>query len=428
MSWSIFRLELRRSPTFVLIPALFVLGVFVAWRGTYEGLDLGNRATAATLGVNQLLGPMAAGLAAFGSRRMRANRLAPMLNLGVREREAPLHQLLGLLLPVLLAYAAVAVTMAVRTAVGNPFGQFGWDGAAAGLLGLCVHMAFGFIVGSLLPFRLTPPLVVGAAFVLEGLLLDGYGQPWYLFAPVLVQTVTAFWTWAPGMLWAQTLWYLGVFVALLLACTCLINVRRAPRILPVGAVLTVVLLGIPLSTFDGRALAPGDVAFAYVCSGAQPTICIHPAYRSGLRQLEASFGSLASKLDGSPGAITRLQQIPRDGTKPEPGSNGFSMDDVTPSSSAAAVAEYVQNLVTWDRCPNDYATSQFSVLVGSWLAGTPLTLSELGLSTQFGIAPADVAAADQFLRESEDQKTAWLVAHYNDFTGCTLTAATLGQG
>jgi hypothetical protein len=359
-------LEVRRSPTLLLLPVMALLGLFIAWRGTYAGVVLGNRATAATISMNQLLGPLAGGVAAYGARRARMDRLGPMLALGVRTRPAILLQLIGLMLPAAAAYLAVASVMAVRTMMGHPFGQLGWDGALAGLLGLCVHIAFGFAVGLMMPFRITPPLLVVMVYVLETFAMDGYGDFWYLYSPVLVETVTAFWTWQSGLFWPQSLWYAALIVTLAVAAI-YVATRTGWRWLATAVVVTV-LAAVPLWSFEGKAVAPGRASFEYICTADQPVICVHPAYEFGVPELRSVFGTLAARLAGTPARITRLQQIPRDGFGLPVGSQGFSMDDVTDHSAQAAAKEYGSNLVDGNSAQ---MTSPLGSSATSWSRGSP---------------------------------------------------------
>jgi hypothetical protein len=400
------------------------LGVVGALGRMATGLGYWPDALAAVNSTGVIVAAMAAGLAAWVGGRERRRRLAYLrASATIPSWWMALAEVLAVLVWVTVAYLVVLAIVAGRVVTLHPNGRFGLAFAAVTWLGIAVFTVLGYGLGRGLSSRFVPLL---AAVVPYGLYLvnsDRSGRPWYLLFPFLDEIVPVYDPPQRGLHDRQVLWLGGV---LLLTVGVALGRRLSRRGLAVVLVpgLLLAATGAALLLPYGGRFHPREVAaYPYTCSSGRVEICVHPAFKRALPQLQPRFDALAAVLQKTPAAFTRLEQRPRGvGAEPSPGATAIHLDDLRPSFALQAQDEFVTDLLDVDACfKQDTEELGFFLtqLVHRWL-----------------VAPADVATgppqaevdsyerARRFLTGARaEQVQLWLSRHYQLFTTCSLTAA-----
>lgn len=412
-------LELRRGPGRWLVLPLAVLGIWLVRQALTPGPAVWPLVVSALGTSASVMAPVAAGVAAFAGTRSRRRATDVLERLATRGAAAAgLAELGALLVWVLAAFLLVLAGVYVPAALTAT-----WSGpdllrtlAIGG--GLLLEVVVGYVVGRVVPRRLTPPLVAIASY---GLVVAntssrrGFG--WSLLLPVNLQLSDEFDRINHAAAVGQLLWYAGVAV-LVVASWALRRQGRTPT--PVAALVAGILVAaVGLAVLlpqHGHANLPG-VEVVWTCRGANPQVCVHPAVDSALPAVQAAVAPVALRLANTPFAIHRAEQRPRGvGSQPSPSAVAFALDDTTPAAVRRAGQELAVNaLGDGDTCFTSTGPASgydLAQLVGAWATGQP------GLYRP--ATPADTAAQRWFTHLTTTARRAWLAAHATDIRRCTL--------
>ncbi|MEU9886547.1 hypothetical protein [Sphaerisporangium sp. NPDC051011] len=388
---------------------LLALGLLAAWSVLVPGISAWENIVVAVIGSLRLTGPVAAAFAAWIAVRRR--RAAPRRVPGAWQvLRAPLA-ILGV---VVGSFGATVTLLAMKAVLTEQAGHLAPTGLAVGAAGLALYTVTGWVAGWALPWPVTPPLAgVGAYGLLTAL---PQGSSWGArLAPALSEPYDPFEGLSPGAFANQTLWLVGLTVALLLAWAAAVTGRALTL---AGAMLAVLAAGTGMARLLGepQAVAASE-PMVYTCQEWPITVCVHPGMAGGLTELGAAFTTVAARLTGTPGAFSRVEQRSRaDTAPPGPGVVPVYVDDLTPGFAARAAAEFVERLV---RPCGTARAAGYRAIVTAWLRAEPLPSGPL---------PGHQAAATWFSGLAESQRRDWLRMFYTDFATCGLKASHFGGG
>jgi hypothetical protein len=231
----------------------------------------------------------------------------------------------------LICLAVVYGVTARQASWGGPL----WWPALVAAASLVVFSAIGFAAGTLLPYRLTAPLVgVASLFVLalSTQLITG-GQSSWQISPIVAGPwesgpnagAATFYPYAADLSIAQLMFLAGLVLAVLGALALPASGRRvqaAAAVVAVAGVLTagtaVRLAGTGTLGENGMLAIPAlhDAAsdrqtrYTPVCSRTTVPICLNPAYAVYLPAVTAALAPVLSEIAGLPGAPIRVTQAP----------------------------------------------------------------------------------------------------------------------
>ena len=420
------RIDARRTAVFISVPALVLVGIAAAWPTLLPGVAYWDNAVAALGASVRLLGPAAAALGAWVA--VREHRLDYLRDLTTRSPAiGPLLDLLLLTAVTLFAYCIVGTIVLVQTALGEEAGRLHWLGLLAGAASLTLHVVVGFLTGRLVEgeppgggWRSGPVPVALVALVAGGgtwlwTALRSGSSWWSLLPPPAIgHRVELYAGVRPGLFADQMLWSLGLATAMVVTYVWSLD-RRAALAVPVLAVpvmagLAVVMVAtIRIHSYGGAAAAPAPTG--HVCRYWPLTVCVHPALRAALPDLEAAVTPLAARLDGTPVAFTRVEQRPAGQPAGiSDGVAGIHLRDLSPGYQWRAVRELRATLIDARSCanPRRARSAAYTALVNAWL-----------LDENPPYVP-DTVAARAFARWGEGARHQWLRVHFAGYRRCTL--------
>jgi hypothetical protein len=318
-------IELRRSATLWAVLVSFPLAAFAPGE-VGRGLMVlaGDQRQLLSLSV-----PLALGIGAWQARRDRRARMEELLATTPRPRWRRV-------LPTAVAVAVGAVVgcWGVFAAFAAPAAFYGGYQAVAALPVVAVTSLFllaaawsGQAIGSLVPWVLTPPLLVVAGFVAilwpEFAAEDGGALPrTMLLLPVLPPGPGYLGAYTAATHLAQGLWALAVAGAMLVLLGAT-GGRRLVAIAPLVVGLVAVVPLLPREPVDTYSIDAG--ATAPVCTTDTPRVCVirvHHLSLDGMREpARRALEVLAARLpdDRTPTSVVEVVQDPASGrTHPSP--------------------------------------------------------------------------------------------------------------
>lgn len=418
------RLDARRTAVFVAVPVLVLLGIAAAWRTLLPGVAYWDNAVASLGASVRLLGPAVAALGAWVSARDR--RLDYLRGLTTRSPAVgPLLDLLLVTTVALFAYVIVGAVVLAQTALGDQAGRLHPLGLLAGAATLTLHVVVGFLAGRLVdgePWARRPDRWRRAAPILLVVLvtaagtwlwtaLRADGSWWSLLPPATTDGVELYAGVRPGLFADQTLWSLGLVTALVLSYVWALD-RRSVLAIPVIAGLAISTVATAqIQSYGGTAAAPTPAG--RVCRHWPLTVCVHPAVRAALPDLEAAITPLAARLTGTPAQFNDVEQRPADQPAGiREGVAGIHLPDLAPGYQTRAVRELRAALTSRRACadPRRARGAGYTALVNAWLLDEP--------------APyvSDTATSGSFASWPEGTRRSWLRLHYPAYRRCTLTS------
>ncbi len=384
---------------------LLALGLFTAWNVLVPGVAAWENIVVAALGSLRLTGPVSAAFAAWVA--MRRRRALPA------ERACPrpgswraLRVPLAILLVAAGSFGATVLVLSARGMLAEQAGRLVPSGLAAGVGGLALYVALGWITGWTLPRAITPAVAGLGSYGLFGWLAGGttWGER---LAPATGQRFDLFAGLSAGAYADQALWLFGVSAALLFGWAAVVTRQAVPLAVALLAVLAAGAGVARMLSEPGMRTVAAPVAYA--CQEWPITVCVHPGMRAGLDDLTATFITLASRLAGTPAAFSRVEQRPRgDDERLPQGVVAVHLDDLRPGYAERAAADFVARLAP--RCAG--AARGYRDIVTAWLRGT---------TPPAGALPEQRRAAAWFSALTESQRRAWLRMFYGDFATCALT-------
>ena len=438
----LFTIEARRSVALWFFPVMALVAVWYAnSRLTPVGVALWRHSSAQIGETLIVLAPLMGGVAAWAAGRDRRRGISDLLATTPRPiSQRALAGWGGIAFWGMFAYVVVGVFVAVLTLRDDAWGTPTVAPVIIGLLTIVAASAIGFLVGTLIPNRLVPPLVPIALFFAIGLLNSGWFlddpvsnlSPWTISDRLLFENPNSIFYTAPSMhLLPMTLWLAGL-TGLALAGVVLVR-RRGSATLAAMACSAVVAVGgaaLLMDAYEGAYYnqAPWEdrelVPYTPACVERAISVCVHPAFEPRLAEYADRLDLLIEPLLGLPGAPVRAEQLPyangmyADGTLTiDPVSSGVETD------ALALVQPPVEpgpgwNL-QWDVQPEQYA-------VAVWLARR---VDESAFA-QFGpfhvpeyaqTLAAIEAAVTRFSALDPVEQRAWLEANYADLRAGRLS-------
>ncbi|GAA4218702.1 hypothetical protein FHR32_004539 [Streptosporangium album] len=399
------REELQQS-ALVAVAILLVLGVFAAWSVLIPGVSAWENVIVAVIGSLRLTGPVAAAFAAWVAVRRRRGTGGQSLTTWQAVR-APL----AILVVVGGSFVATLLVLAIRTMLTEQAGRLLPSGLVMGMAGLALYVAIGWVTGWLLPWTITPMLAGLGCYGLFTWLVQG--TTWAdRLAPATREPYDPFRGLSATALTDQTLWLLGLSAALLLGWAAMVT-RQA--LVLAAALLAVLAAGTGVARLLGEPQTISAQRVVYSCQEWPIMVCVHPGMRPGLPELGSAFVKIASRLAGTPGEFSRLEQHPRSGEVSLPaGAALIHVDDLAAGFADEAADEFVESLA--QRCDGTPAGGYRDIVV-AWLLGKPLPGGPL---------PEHQYAAAWFSGLTDAQRRDWLRLYYSDFATCRLQSSHFG--
>ncbi len=423
------RIEARRNLGLWLFPFVVVMIWYLAAQGRAEGIWLWPDVSLSIESTLAVVGPLAAGLAAWTASRNRRRGIEELL--ATTPRPAAIRDF--------TAWAAAATWFVLTYAAAAGFihllayrdGAWGspvlWP-VLVGFLALITHSALGYTIGCYLPSGFTAPLVAVLLFLLQAAPVYFEGSIHHLTPLGDGLTRSVFHGVLPNLFVGQAMWLLGLAGAAL--ATVAIKHRLSAASLSLILVMVVVAaLGAVLLLEKPPWASPAQMEAATipydpVCVREEIPVCVHPAYEELLPETATVVGEIAGPLAGVPGAPTRAEQIHSTFARPE--SDGVlsfflhdrrSLGDVLASEVAGELAGH-QAPAAFRR--NGGAPDDARAAIQAWL------LRQAGRNSEYAIFsgenPEAIAAASQrFAELTPEEREKWLHKNYTDLRAGKLT-------
>jgi hypothetical protein len=447
------RLELRRSILPWLLPVIIALFWFDSFRGSLGGPPLWSVRTFLSLGQGHVVidfGPLVAGAAAWvGSREFRSHTTDLVTVTPVPRWTARLATWAATICWIVATFGVCVGLMLWADARQGVWGGPPLWPVAAGAAAVVAFATLGFAAGALLPSRFTAPLAAFAGLIVLVLSshagFDPHSTPYAQILPVngqgLIKYDTGvFYPFQPDVPIARLIFCGGLILATLGVLglppgsggRTLRRVAAGITVAGLAAVGTAVGLagtarleahGIVIPALHDAA-TDRPIPYTPVCTSTGITVCVHPAYRSYLPEVNAALSPVLAEVSGLPGAPARVAQEPTSYLEPQGAASITGSPPVLrlplgdlglPIGGGAIFEQQVQMVFA-------------HAFVGAGLGvGTPaqqavqtalLTRAGLPLSEQIGLtifsqtpAPPVRAAAERFAALPAAAQHAWLAAH-----------------
>ncbi|MGW0590229.1 hypothetical protein [Streptosporangium sp. NPDC002607] len=399
------REELQQSGL-MAVAILLVLGVVAAWSVLVPGVSAWENIIVAVIGSLRLTGPVAAAFAAWVAVRRRR---------GTGGRSMTPWQAVRAPLAILVvtggAFTATVMVLAVRTMITEQAGRLLPSGLVMGVAGLALYVVIGWVTGWLMPWTITPVLAGLGCYSLFTWLC--HGPTWAdRLAPATREPYDPFQGLNSAAFTDQTLWLVGISAALLLGWAAVVT-RQA--LVLAAALIAVLAAGTGMARLFTEEQPVSAQQIVYSCQEWPIMVCVHPGMRAGLPELGSEFIKIASRLAGTPGEFSRVEQHPRrDGSALSAGVIAIHVDDLATGFAEKAADEFVDGLAA--RCDATSAAG-YRDIVAAWLRGEPLPGGPLAEHRY---------AAAWFSGLTDVQRRDWLRLYYADFTGCRLQSTHFG--
>jgi hypothetical protein len=433
------RIEARHSATPWVLPLLAVLLGITPLARNLTPVALWLDRSVDVAGSVQLVGPFAAGTAAWMASRARRRGMGELLASTPREAWGRVFATwLGSAGWIVAFYVGLCVVFFSLTAGQATWGSLLWWPVVVGLVSTVACSAVGFFVGLRIPSRFTTPLValgvlaaiLGTRSAAAGAHPLGIGllSPIY---PTFGLDASVFYRPLPDLGILQFLLYTGILV---LAAGAMGWRKR------IGATLMVVGVGLAATAgvlvtqvrFEGPSIvvfhsASEAVPYTPVCSDAPLPVCVHPAYTGGheLSVLSTIINDIARPVLGIPGMPVRASQTAGDhtfGVRGDPPTLPFTNFIVHGTTLQPAQfdrifrADVALSLFVGPQTAPRQATTVQRALALYLVRQSDSTADPGLLSTE---DPRVTSAASRFAALTSEARTTWLSTH--------LTAVRAGQ-
>lgn len=367
------RIEVRRSVLLWLVP---LLGFAAAYAGKDYSTSFDTVPTwlytSAGIGWSTIfLGPMVAGVACWAAGRDARRGVGDLLT--TTATSATRRELVGWGAAAVLGLAAYALLGVCLTTLIDGWGAWGRPEPGLLLVGAAVVLlavSVGYVVGTLLPWRLLPPLVGIGVYLLLLFQEDSRFWEWQQLGPATWLRPSDY-----SVLYRPTqvpltdllLWLGGLSIAVL----ALLGLRRREWFSAV-----VLVVGVALAVTGAAQLLDAGAAYGYraehvatftpTCVSEPFPLCSHPAYAELLPENAALVARLLEPVQGIAGVPLRIEQRGH--------GNGFTPDGTgtllvqwigrDPSQLARTVA---QELTQASDRPVSEAAWEAQLVVAAWL-------------------------------------------------------------
>src|SRR5215469_10083843 len=412
------RLELRHNAMLWMLPVTIGLFWFISYRKIMAAPPLWYvRASAfQTYVVVGFIVPVVGAAAWMGSREARRH-VADLITTSARPRWARLlvtwaatttWALLGYLICLAVVYGV--------TAHQATWGGALWWPAAVVAASLLAYSAIGFAAGTLLPHRLTAPVVAIVSFfavVLSTELITG-SQSYWQISPVVSGPwdagqdpgIATFYPYVPDLSIAQVMLLGGLAVIALAVLSLPASGRgvRAGAAIVVAAGMVAAATAVRLAgtgTLDshGQIAIPAlhdaatdrPIRFTPVCTRTAIPVCLNPAFAVYKPAVAAALAPVLSEIAGLPGAPVRIGQVAAAYKQGPHNSVG-----VGPAGLPVSGGEY--HILLPDQIPNPPLTVQ--ELAGQVRSSTGSQIIATFLDLGRGSSPAQQAVAAAMAAEA----------------------------
>ncbi|MGW0333904.1 hypothetical protein ACWD0J_18885 [Streptomyces sp. NPDC003011] len=404
----------------VLLTLMVALGANSEhWQGGWAETRDQLHTAAGILGV-----PLALAAGCWQGGRERRRRTEELLATAVR---GSLVRLLASALPLALCvvagYAAAAVLALLATwycATGDsPY----LISPVTDALVLASAAVAGQVVGRLVPWRLSAPLLAVSAYVGIGMLSYGSGNNSFApLSPVLDGMTDSVPVWWQPV--AMVGWTGGLAAAAVLACAAR---RRASAVLPLAAATAAATLLV--QTGDGL-WHTSPVARRQVCdTSTTPQICVNARYEKVLPQVTDALAGLTGRLEGVRNLPVRFEDLPG-----RPARDEVGLPMLTPIGRSLVRGEladprryaWAAGMMLYGRsyCADpDPRWGPVDSAVEHYLAPSPMEKSFDELDAEGGEAErarlkARIAARARLEAMGEEERRAWLSAYFRTTDAC----------
>lgn len=446
------RIEARRSAGFWLFIPLILIAGWLARDFLPIRVWLWPDSSYAIRATVIILGPLAAGIAAWMAGRDRRRKIDDLL--ATMPCPTPARNLAtwsGIALWIVGAYMTTGVILLGLTAWyatgGSPLPFLSI--ISVGILAIVTNTALGYLSGYYLPSRFVAPLIAALLYVAHG--APGYSSSSIKhLSPVLdFLDGDVFYGLRQDLSLPQAAWLLGL-TGTALALVSLHRQRTWPvwTALAVAMIVASVSAGALLTTQPAANANRVLIPYQPVCVDGTITVCVHPAYRKMLPETADVINTLVQPLAGIPGVPTRAVQRSLadaqpgksdllDGTivfelenlaKIESGYQTLSIDVARGLVADPSVANYPASLPwpwsTFGMSPVQAVIAE-SLVEQVW--GDPCQEVSPGVIQCLGVtfSPETTAAREKFTELDPAARRAWFEEHYTALRTGELTLADL---
>jgi hypothetical protein len=388
------RVELRHNAMFWILPLPIAVFWFTSYRKTMAMPPLWYLSASRLQSgvVTSFIVPVVGAAAWMGSREARC-RMTDLMTITARSRWARL--LVTWAATTIWALVGYGLCLSVVYGVTAHLASWGgplWWPVAVTAASVMAFSAAGFAAGTLLPGRLTAPLVaVGSFFllVLSTELITG-SQSYWQISPVVTGPwdniedpgLATLYPFVPDLSIAQLMFLAGFTLAVLggmawpgsgrrvrvasavVGTVGLLTAGTAVRLAGTGTMDTGGMIAIP-ALHDAANDRP--IRFTPVCSRTTIPVCLNPAYLGYLPGVTAALGLLLRQIAGLPGAPVRISQ------------------------AAATYQQGPGNSVTVSLAGQQLRAGQYRMLLPDQFQGPRMTTSQLAQQVRVTTGPAIVA-------------------------------------
>lgn len=417
----LFRIEARRNLGLWVFPFAVIAVWYLSAEERADGIWLWPDISVSIEGTLAVVGPMAAGLAAWTASRNRRRGTEELL--ATTPYPAASRDF--------AAWFATAAWLSLAYAAAAGFIHLiaFWDGAwgspilwpvLVGFFALLAHSALGYAVGHYLPSGFTAPLIAVTLFLLQ-ITPVYFSSSVHHLAPLGESlTRSVFHGVLPNLFFGQTLWFLGL-AGVALATVALKRSRNIVVITMTIATVSTATLGAILLLEKPPWASPAKVeaatvsSYEPVCVTKEIPVCVHPAYEALLPEVAPVVSEISSPLVDLPGGPTRAEQVYSSFATPEPGTVSFflydrnSLGDVLASQVTGDLVGRQTPAVLRDNgdTPNDA-----QIAIEAWL------LHQSGRDSEYAIfaggePEAIAAAAQRFAELAPKGRDEWLRKNYS---------------
>ena len=390
-SYSLFatRLDLSRGYGKWLFGATVLVGVPLGFSLKTPGDPVWATILSSVDPALRIVGCLAAGVSTIAGGRSRRRHLETMQMLGAR---GPVAVAGSELLALMVWSTLSVVTIILSVSFSAIWSDLSGYPSVLRLLVTCVGSSFmvclGYICGKLLPYRLTPAAVAISLYIFFAFAASSSSS--YLIEPFIPANFNfqdEFTVPNPAIAPGRLAWFLGLGLILFFIW---IRLRFASRLVAIGLSMGVLLSlvgGSLLFAQHGRVLER-QFRVVWSCTGADPQICINPAFKKSTRRLQVALEPLVLRLHRTPFEPQRIEQRPRgvNGT-PSPGAIAFGLDNTGSAAIDGAVEDVVvAALGIGKSCFDDHGQPKsgydLSQIVVSELIGRRSLYQPVGLSLE----------------------------------------------
>lgn len=426
-SLKLLRIEARRNVGLWLFPFVVLLIGYTTAETLPTGIWLWPQTSLSIRDTLVLVGPLAAGLAAWAAGRNRRRDLEELL--ATTSQPAAIRDLANwgaTTAWVCLGYVVAAALMLLATYFGSEWGAPILWPVLIGFFAIVANSALGYAAGYYLPTRITSPVVAVALYWVQG--IAAYylvANPASYLSPVTELNYSVFWGVLPHIFIQQSLWLLGISGVALAAVVlkgggspkaAWISLFGASTVAAIGAAA---LLVTPVEVTAAQK-QEAHVPYEPICAKGAIPVCVHPAYEKMLPETAAVVDEVTEPLISVPGGPTRAEQksygevnLRRDGTLI------FYLSDTnfgTSDLAAELVRALVRDPVSTIGADKELFPNDAQAVIAAWLlqqAGRDPHSLDYWTSADAN-SEAVAATRKRFDQLSPEERRSWFRKNYVD--------------